>query len=130
MTPLLLLLASAAGGLGAGARYLVDVGVTAAIGPRRGPRSGSPTRRFPWGIVVVNISGSFALGLVTATLPDALFVVGAGFLGGYTTFSTAMLDAVGLWKDGARASAALHLLGTFGLSALAAGAGLALGSLM
>ncbi|MFB7249111.1 fluoride efflux transporter FluC [Microbacterium sp. NPDC056234] len=127
MTPLLILLASVAGGLGAGARYLVDVGVSAAY--RRRARSDSAVGRFPWGIVVVNVTGSFALGLVTATLPDAGFIVGAGFLGGYTTFSTAMLDTIGLWKDGARSASVLHLLGTFGLSVLAAGAGLALGSL-
>lgn len=119
MTPLLFLLASVAGGVGAGLRYVVDIGVM------------SLTKgRFPWGIVVVNITGSFALGVVTASLPDAAFVVGAGLLGGYTTFSTAMLDTLALWRDGERPASVLHLLGTFAASALAALAGLGVGSLL
>lgn len=117
MTPLVFLLASAAGGVGAGLRYLVDSGVAALT-----------KDRFPWGIVVVNVTGSFALGAVTASIPDAAFIVGAGLLGGYTTFSTAMLDALALWKDGRRPASALHLLGTFAASVLAALAGLGTGA--
>lgn len=116
MTPLLFLLASVAGGLGAGLRYLVDLGVM------------SLTRgRFPWGIIVVNITGSFALGVVAAAIPDTAFIVGAGLLGGYTTFSTAMLDTLALWRDGERPASVLHLLGTFAASVLAALAGLWIG---
>lgn len=119
MTPLLFVLASAAGGVGAGLRYLVDLGIM------------SLTRgRYPWGIVVVNVTGSFALGVVTASLPDAAFIVGAGLLGGYTTFSTAMLDTLALWRDGERPASVLHLLGTFAASALAALAGLGAGMLL
>jgi len=119
MTPLVFVLASIAGGVGAGLRYLVDLGIM------------SLTRgRFPWGIVVVNITGSFALGIVTASLPDAAFIVGAGLLGGYTTFSTAMLDALALWRDGERPASVLHLLGTFAASVLAALAGLGVGILL
>ena len=125
MSPLVFVLAALAGGLGAAARYLVSVGVTAAV---KAMRPGVQ-RAFPWGIVIVNITGSFALGIVTAALPDAAFVVGVGFLGGYTTFSTAMLDTIGLWRDGTRQVSVLHLLGTFASSVMAAGAGLALGSL-
>lgn len=117
MTPLIFLLASVAGGLGAALRYGVDVGVSRLVG-----------RRFPWGIVFVNITGSFALGVVTSALPDAAFIIGAGLLGGYTTFSTAMLDTIALWKDGERPASVLHLLGTFAASVLAALAGLATGS--
>jgi CrcB protein len=119
MTPLLFLLASVAGGVGAGLRYLVDIGIM------------SLTRgRFPWGIVVVNITGSFALGVVTASIPQAAFVVGAGLLGGYTTFSTAMLDALALWRDGERPASVLYVFGTFAASLLAALAGLGLGALL
>ena len=119
MTPILFLLASVAGGVGAGLRYLVDIGVM------------SLTRgRFPWGIVIVNVTGSFALGVVTASLPDAAIIVGAGLLGGYTTFSTAMFDALALWRDGERSASVLHLLGTFAASVVAALAGLGVGSLL
>ncbi|MGM1018944.1 MAG: fluoride efflux transporter FluC [Actinomycetota bacterium] len=117
MTPLLFVLAALAGGLGAALRYLLDLAVARVAG-----------RRFPWGILVVNVTGSFALGVVTAALPDAAFVVGAGLLGGYTTFSTAMLDALALWRDGERPASVGYLIGTFVASVLAALAGLALGA--
>ena len=119
MTPLIFLLASIAGGVGAGLRYLVDIGVM------------SLTKgRFPWGIVVVNITGAFALGVVTASIPDAAFVIGAGLLGGYTTFSTAMLDTLALWRDGERPASIAHLTGTFAASVVAALAGLGVGALL
>ncbi|KYJ97153.1 fluoride efflux transporter FluC [Microbacterium sp. CH1] len=117
MSPLLFLVAALAGGVGAVLRYLVDLGVSRLAG-----------RRFPWGILVVNLTGSFALGLVTSALPDAAFVLGAGLLGGYTTFSTAMLDAVALWRDGERGAAVFDAVGMLVLGLLAAGLGLALGA--
>ncbi|KAA9106431.1 fluoride efflux transporter FluC [Microbacterium rhizomatis] len=99
MNPLTLLLVAVAGGVGAGLRYLVDAGVTAIA---RG--------RFPWGILVVNISGSFALGVVTGAVPasDLTWILGTGLLGGYTTFSTVAVetwllgekrDVRGLWGN-------------------------------
>ncbi|MFF7291288.1 fluoride efflux transporter FluC [Microbacterium sp. NPDC008134] len=117
MSPLLFLGAALAGGLGAVLRYLVDLGVARFAG-----------KRFPWGILLVNTSGTFALGLVTAALPEGAFVLGAGLLGGYTTFSTAMLDTVALWRDGARRASAFNAIGMLLLGLLAAGAGLALGA--
>ena len=119
MTPLLFVLASFAGGVGACLRYLVDTAV-----------SKLTTGRFPWGIVLVNITGAFALGVVTTSIPDAAFIVGVGFLGGYTTFSTAMIDTIALWRDATRRAALVHLLGMFAISIIAAVAGLILGSLM
>ncbi len=119
MSPLLFFAAALAGGLGAVLRYLVDHGVARFAG-----------RGFPWGIVLVNITGSFALGLVTTALPDAAFILGAGLLGGYTTFSTAMLDTVALWRDGERPASAFHAIGMLLLGLTAAGLGLALGALV
>ncbi|MGK3948923.1 fluoride efflux transporter FluC [Microbacterium sp. K2] len=119
MTPLLFLGAALAGGVGAALRYLVDLSIARVAG-----------RRFPWGIFAVNLTGSFALGLVTAALPDQAFLLGAGLLGGYTTFSTAMLDAVALWRDGERRASAFNAVGMLLLGLLAAGLGLALGSLL
>ncbi|QIM16441.1 chromosome condensation protein CrcB [Leucobacter insecticola] len=77
-----------AGGLGAGLRFLLDTALTTRL------RS-----RFPWGIAVVNLSGSFALGLLTgASLGEPLAsVLAVGLLGGYTTFSTASVDTVRLF---------------------------------
>ncbi|MGB4136381.1 MAG: CrcB family protein [Microbacterium sp.] len=116
MTPLAFALAALAGGLGAGIRYLVDRGVARVVGTR-----------FPWGVFAINLSGSFALGLVTGALPDAAFVVGTGFLGGYTTFSTAMIDTVALWRDGERRASSFNAIGMLVLGLAAGFAGLALG---
>lgn len=117
MTPLVFALAALAGGLGAASRYLVDVGIGRLLGTR-----------FPWGILVVNLSGSLVLGLIVGALPDTAFVVGAGFLGGYSTFSTAMIDTVELWRRGERGPAVFNALGMLVLGILAALAGLLLGT--
>ncbi|MEN0023095.1 MAG: CrcB family protein [Microbacterium sp.] len=117
MSPLLFVGAALAGGAGAVLRYVLDLAVGSIAG-----------RRFPWGILVVNLTGSFALGVVTTALPDAAFLVGAGLLGGYTTFSTAMLDAVALWRDGERAASLFDAVGMLVLGLAAAAAGLLLGS--
>jgi CrcB protein len=95
----------------------------------RRPR-GRPPRRLavPWGVLVINLTGSFALGLITGGFPGAAFIVGAGLLGGYTTFSTAMLDTVALWRDGSSRAAAFNAAGMLLLGILAAIAGLALGA--
>ncbi|MBT2484488.1 MULTISPECIES: CrcB family protein [unclassified Microbacterium] len=119
MNPGLFLLAAVAGGLGAMLRYLADLGVARLAG-----------RRFPWGIMLVNISGSFALGLITTALPDAAFLLGAGLLGGYTTFSTAMLDTVALWRDDERRGAAFNAVGMLLLGLVAAAVGLLVGSVI
>ncbi|QMU97033.1 CrcB family protein [Microbacterium esteraromaticum] len=116
MSPLVFLLASACGGLGAATRYLVDIGVARLTGSR-----------FPWGVMVINITGSLLLGVVIGMLPGAALVVGGGFLGGYTTFSTAMIDAISLWRDGEQRAAVFDVVGMLVLSLAAAGAGLALG---
>lgn len=115
MSPMIFLLAAACGGLGAATRYLVDIGIARLTGTR-----------FPWGVMVINVTGSFLLGLVVGMLPDVAFVVGAGFLGGYTTFSTAMIDAVSLWRDGERGASVFNVVGMVVLALAAAVAGVAI----
>ncbi|MFJ4172966.1 fluoride efflux transporter FluC [Microbacterium sp. NPDC089696] len=117
MSPWLFLGATLAGGVGAVLRYALDVAVGSLVG-----------RRFPWGILVVNLTGSFALGLVATALPDQAFLLGAGLLGGYTTFSTAMLDTVALWRDGERAASVFNAVGMLVLGLVAAGLGMLLGA--
>jgi len=111
------------GGLGAGIRYLVD-GIV-----MRGRKNA-----FPLGILVVNVTGSFVLGLLTglASLidPTWLAIIGVGLLGGYTTFSTVSVEAVLLAQRRRRDWAWVNLLGTFVLAAVAAGLGLMLGGLL
>lgn len=94
-----------AGGLGAVARYLVDHLVSSRV-------SGV----FPWGTLTVNVSGSFVSGVVAALLAvgvvgsDVAVIVAGGFLGAYTTFSTAMYETVRLIEDGARRVAVSNLV--------------------
>lgn len=116
----LLLLIAVAGGIGAALRYLVDRALT----PARGG--------LPLGILVVNITGSFALGVLTGlgtvVAPQIATVVGAGLLGGYTTFSTVHVETVLLAQRGRRRDAAVNLFGTAILAVVAAAAGYALGA--
>jgi len=112
-----------AAGVGAVARYLLDQ----VISRRR--HSG-----FPSGTFVVNISGSFVLGLSTGLAlhhglgGDTATVVGAGFAGGFTTFSTWAWECLALAETGAARTGAAYGVSSFaaGLAAAAAGLGLAL----
>lgn len=85
---------------------------------------------FPWTTLAINVTGSFVLGAFLAWLyarrpADRLVrpLVAVGFLGGYTTFSTAMVESAVLVKDGHAAvaigSLAAGLVG--GLLAVALG---------
>jgi fluoride exporter len=81
----------ALGALGALGRFTVD----GAVSSRR-------PSDFPFGTLAVNLSGGFALGLLVGLglAGDARFVLGTGLLGGYTTFSTWMVEAQRLGEDG------------------------------
>lgn len=123
MSALLLCWVALAGGAGAGLRFVVDGWVRARLGDR-----------FPWGTWLVNLSGSFALGLVTglaagAVLPaDLRLVLGSGLLGGYTTFSTASVDTVRLAQQGRYGAAVGNGVGMLVVAVAAAAAGYALGA--
>ena len=125
MASVTMLLVALGGALGAVARYLVDFWVES-----RG------ISRIPLGTVVVNITGSFGLGLLLGildltTAPGWLGTfLGAGFLAAYTTFSTWMFEAARLVQRRAYAAAALSLLGSIVAGVLAAAAGLAVASLI
>lgn len=124
MSAWVLAAAALAGGVGAGMRYLVDVLV---VGPRPG--------RFPLGIFLVNITGSFVLGFLTGLgtqviAGDAAWIVGVGLLGGYTTFSTVSVESVLLARSGEARRAWLNALGTLVTGVAAAASGLALGGLL
>jgi CrcB protein len=99
------LLVAVGGALGAAARYLLD----RAIATRQ-------TSPFPLGTLVINVSGSIALGLllslaVAHQLPSSLVtLVGTGFLGAYTTFSTFTYKTLRLLEDGAWRYASWNLL--------------------
>jgi CrcB protein len=108
------------GALGASARYLTNVAVMRGIGPG-----------FPWATVIVNILGSFAMGVLVVWLAHRDMhrlapVLMTGVLGGFTTFSAFSLDAVALWERGAAGQAAAYVLGSVILSIAALVAGMAL----
>jgi CrcB protein len=123
VTGWVLIAAALAGGAGAGLRYLVDVLVV-----------GGRLARFPLGILVVNVTGSFALGMLTGlgagfVGTDLAWVLGVGLLGGYTTFSTVSVESALLIRTGEARRGWMNALGTLVLGVVAAAAGLAVGGL-
>lgn len=102
-----------AGGAGAVLRALVELAVSRRTG-----------RTFPWGILVVNLSGAALLGAVAGVGLDdtARLVVGTALIGSYTTYSTWLLDSDALWRR-SRPYAVLNVLGSLvlGYAAVALG---------
>jgi fluoride exporter len=121
-----LFLAVAAGGLvGAPSRYLLDRAVSRRI-----------ESEVPWGTLAVNVSGSLLLGFLTglavtgqlSSVPNEL--LGTGFCGAYTAFSTFTFETVRLLEDGRLLHAAGNVLGSLAVGLAAAAGGLALGLAM
>ena len=117
------LLIGAFGALGAVSRYAVDGWVSRAA---RG--------EFPWGTLVINVGGSFLLGILVAVTssrlldhPNWRIALGVGFLGAFTTFSTFTYETVRLAEDSAYTLALLNVLAMTGVGLLAAAGGLLLG---
>jgi len=117
------LLVGLGGFAGALARYVVDGAVS--------DRTGGA---FPWGTFVVNLTGSFVLGLLfaltaeRAILPaDIRAPVMTGFIGAYTTFSTWMLESWRLLEVGSYGLALANLGGSIALGLMAVAAGLVVG---
>lgn len=79
--------------------------------------------RFPWATLAVNTGGSFVLGLLTGAGGPTRLVLGTGFCGAYTTFSTFAVEADRLPARPAAGYVALTLVA--GLAAAAAGMALA-----
>ena len=109
-----------AGAVGAPTRYAVDRLVHRWL-----------SELVPWGILVVNVSGSFLLGLITgAVLYHGLGAtpklwLGTGFCGAYTTFSTFTFDTVRLLEAGDKRPAVTNVVVSVVAGLLAAAAGLA-----
>lgn len=118
---MIVFLAVVAGGLGAAARFAVDGAVKARI-----------DSDFPWATLAINVTGSLLLGVlsglvIAGSAPDGLrAVLGTGFCGGYTTFSTASFETLRLAQRGAAGRAALYVAASVGLSIAAAALGLLL----
>ncbi|MEO8242787.1 MAG: fluoride efflux transporter CrcB [bacterium] len=105
------------GAIGSMLRYLTNVGVMRAIGPG-----------FPWSTVLVNIAGSFVMGVLVVVLAHKgglrfAPLLMTGVLGGFTTFSAFSLDTFSIYERGQVGLAALYVAGSVGLSLLALVAG-------
>jgi CrcB protein len=106
------------GGLGAVLRFLVDRTVSSRI-------NGS----FPYGTFVVNISGALLLGLLSglALSPNLALLVGTGFVGAYTTFSTWMLETQRLAEERQLRPAVANVVVSIVVGLAAAGLGVWIG---
>lgn len=75
-------------------------------------------RDFPYGTLIVNVSGSFLMGLLFALImerfadfgPQLRALLLIGFLGGYTTFSSFSIETLNLFESGAHVSAILNIV--------------------
>jgi CrcB protein len=110
------------GALGSVGRFLVGVGATKLFG-----------FSFPWGTLIINVVGSFALGIFAEMFALKLSESEAvrafltiGICGGFTTFSTFSLDAVTLMNRGATLAALLYAIASVVLSIAGLYAGLRL----
>ena len=110
-----------AGGIGAVARYLLDGAVqdrTAGL--------------FPFGTLTVNVIGSFILGILAGVVlrhtgsAHLKAVVGTGFCGGLTTWSTVSWETIRLAEEHAATLAVRYLMVTLAANLLAGGIGLVL----
>lgn len=88
---------------------------------------------FPYGTLIINLTGSFVLGLFVTLVTDRFLVdpnwrllIAIGFLGSYTTFSTYTYESVNLILSGQPGLGLLNLFGSSILGALAAVAGIVL----
>ena len=118
------LLVFAGGAVGAPVRYLLDRWIT---GRRR-------AGVFPWGTLAVNLIGALILGFVLGAardLPDSVVtLVGTGFCGALTTFSTFGYETMRLLEDGSVLEAGLNALGSLVAGLALAAAGFLLGGLI
>jgi fluoride exporter len=120
-----LLLVCVGAALGAPARYLTDRAIRARFGSA-----------FPWGTLVVNVAGSLVLGaLVGATTrqhvpAEVVAVLGTGFCGALTTYSTFGHDTLRLAEDGSGGRALLNVLANVAVGAAAAAGGFAAGQVL
>ena len=108
------------GAVGSAARWAVGEALPAGSGD------------FPWGTLLVNMSGALLLGLLMVLVlelwPPTRYLrpfLATGALGGYTTFSAYVLEARDLMAGGHVGTAALYVLGTVALGLAATWAGIA-----
>ncbi len=113
-----IVLLALAGGLGAAVRFMMDGLIRARV-----------RTALPWATIFINVSGSLLLGFLAGlvmegqALESLQLILGTGFLGGYTTFSTASLETIRLVQSGRMGLALVNGLGSMAVSVGAAAAG-------
>jgi CrcB protein len=102
------LLVCVGGAAGSGARYLVGLGMARWLGAA-----------FPWGTLVVNVAGSFLVSVIMdltvhygALPPESRYLLVAGVLGGFTTYSSFSYEVLAFLQRGLWPWAALYLAAT------------------
>jgi fluoride exporter len=115
MNPQFVLAVAIGGAIGSVARYLVAIGVGRAFGTN-----------FPWGTLIINVTGSFLIGAFAGLfalkwdLPQAMRIfLTVGICGGYTTFSTFSLDVFYLMERGEIVAAGGYMIASVVLSVAA-----------
>jgi CrcB protein len=121
---LAVLLVAIGGGIGSVTRYLVGGWFASRFGPA-----------FPYGTLVINVTGSFIIGLFLAFAQERISLspywrlfFAVGFLGGYTTFSSFEYESVRLLQDGEMLLGTVYLIGSVVAGGIAAVGGIAVGS--
>lgn len=110
-----------AGSVGAVARFVVD----GMIRRRR-------NTEFPWATVLINVTGSLLLGFIVGFVlfhgasREIQVIVGVGFSGGYTTFSTASVETIRLIQRRRFWSGLSNAIGTLLVTVAAAAAGMSM----
>ena len=120
-----------AGALGAAARYGLTLAIQGWLSGRgsRTPLALNLGATFPLGTLIINVSGAFILSFITTLAlrevikPDLRLILGTGFVGAFTTFSTFELEAEGLMSRAAWTPASAYVLGNlmFGYLAILLG---------
>jgi CrcB protein len=128
MTPnvIRLLLVCLGGALGTGLRYLTSLGAARWLGVD-----------FPWGTLVVNLSGAFVIGLVqqvglgsTLLSDDTRLFLTTGMMGGLTTYSTFSYETVRLAQEGEWGLAGVNVVATTAACLALCVLGMAVGRLL
>lgn len=111
-----ILLVAVGAAVGAPLRFLVDKHMVGRLLLSR-----TTTTPLPWGTFTVNILGSFVLGLLTGVGNQTIaLLVGVGFCGAFTTYSTFAAETTALAASGHRGKAALNVVLNLGAGLLAA----------
>jgi|SRR5919199_2207819 CrcB protein len=114
-----ILLVAVGGAIGATARYLLGGWIQSWVGSS-----------FPWGTLVINVSGSLIIGLVLGLVDrgtlssEARLFLAVGLLGGFTTFSTFSYEGIQMVQSGDYGSLLIYEVTHLGLGLLAANFGL------